>query len=78
MTLSAHKALFSLITLAALLGFGWILIIYVLSFHAAQWAIDSIEDSIQPRRPRLQPARISHMPRRRVPVTRLSAGSVHR
>jgi hypothetical protein len=78
MTLSAHKALFSLITLAALLGFGWILIIYVLSFHAAQWAIDRIEDSMEPRRPRLQPARISRMPRRRVPVTRLSAGSFPR
>ena len=72
MTLSAHKALFSLITLAALLGFGWILIIYVVSFHAAQWAIDRIEE---PRRPRL---RVSRLPRRTAHVRHLSAGSVPR
>ncbi|WP_119390579.1 hypothetical protein [Taklimakanibacter lacteus] len=51
MTLSAHKALFSLIVLAALLGFGWVLIIYVLSFHAAQWMIDRLEGGYAPRRP---------------------------
>ncbi|MGE0005486.1 MAG: hypothetical protein AB7S92_07835 [Parvibaculaceae bacterium] len=50
MTLSAHKALFSLIVLAALLGFGWILIVYVMSFHAAQWTIDRIEAGTAPRR----------------------------
>lgn len=55
MTLSAHKFLFSLITLGALLGFGWILIIYVLSFHAAQWVIDRIEESAVPRRRQLRP-----------------------
>lgn len=58
MTLSAHKLLFSLITFAALLGFGWILIIYVLSFHAAQWVVDRIEDNA-PRRPVLRPVRHS-------------------
>jgi hypothetical protein len=78
MTLSAHKALFSLITLAALLGFGWILIIYVLSFHAAQWAIDRVEDGMEPRRRRLRPARISRLPRRTAHVRHLSAGSIPR
>jgi hypothetical protein len=56
MTLSAHKALFSLIVLAAMLGFGWILIVYVLSFHAAQWAIDQIEGNYAPRRPQMRRA----------------------
>lgn len=56
MTLSAHKLLFSLITFAALLGFGWILIVYVLSFRAAQWVVDRIEDNT-PRRAVLRPAR---------------------
>jgi hypothetical protein len=58
MTLSAHKILFSLITLGALLGFGWVLIIYVLSFHAAQWVIDRIEESAVPRRRQLRPVRV--------------------
>lgn len=57
MTLSAHKVLFSLITLAALLGFGWLLIVYVLSFRAAQWVVDRIEDGMAPRRPALRPLR---------------------
>lgn len=57
MTLSAHKVLFSLITFAALLGFGWILIVYVLSFRAAQWVVDRIEDNVTPRRPSLRPVR---------------------
>lgn len=64
MTLSAHKVLFSLITLGALLGFGWIVIIYVLSFHAAQWVIDRIEESAVPRRRQLRPVRVR--PRRPV------------
>jgi len=51
MTLSAHKLLFSLIVLAALLGLGWVLIIYVLSFHAAQWVIDRVDGGYVPRRP---------------------------
>jgi hypothetical protein len=51
MTLSAHKLLFSLIVLAALLGLGWVLIIYVLSFHAAQWVIDRVDSGYVPRRP---------------------------
>jgi hypothetical protein len=54
MTLSAHKIMFSLITLAALLGFGWIMIIYVLSFHTAQRVIDRIDGSYAPRRPALR------------------------
>jgi hypothetical protein len=57
MTLSAHKVLFSLITLAALLGFGWVLIVYVLSFRAAQWVVDRIEDGMAPRRVALRPVR---------------------
>ena len=60
MTLSAHKALFSLIVLAALLGFGWILIVYVMSFHAAQWLIDKIEAGTAPRQ-RLRPAHVRPM-----------------
>ena len=55
MTLSAHKFLFSLIVLAALLGFGSVLIIYVLSFHAAQWVIDRIDGGYAPRRPAVRP-----------------------
>jgi hypothetical protein len=43
MTLSAQKILFPLIVLSALLGFGGVLIVYVLSFHGAQWLIDRIE-----------------------------------
>lgn len=62
MTLSAHKTLFSLIVLAALLGFGWVLIIYVLSFHAAQWVIDRIEGGYVPRRPAVR--RMARMPQR--------------
>ena len=56
-TLYAHKMLFSLIMLAALMGSGWIVVIYVLSFHAAQWAIDRIEGGSAPRQPQLRPAR---------------------
>lgn len=64
MTLSAHKALFSLIVLAALLGFGWILIIYVLSFHGAQWVVDRLEEGTAPQRqlrpvPRRRPVHLS-------------------
>jgi hypothetical protein len=55
MTLSAHKALFSLIVLAAIVGFGWILIIYVLSFHAAHWVIARLEAGYTPRRLELRP-----------------------
>jgi hypothetical protein len=57
MTLSAHKALFSLIVFAALLGFGWILIIYVLSFHAAQWIVDHLDAGYAPRPMQLRPVR---------------------
>lgn len=70
MTLSAHKLLFSLITFAALMGFGWILIIYVLSFHAAQWVVDRIEDNVTPRRPMLRPARSPRRVAYRTPYLR--------
>ncbi len=50
MTLSAHSVLFTLILLTALLGFGWVLIVYVLSFHAAQWVVDRIDGGPAPRR----------------------------
>ena len=50
MTLSAHVALLSLVVLAAIIGFGWILVIYVLSFHAAQWAVDRLAAGYAPRR----------------------------
>lgn len=55
MTLSAHKILFSLIVFAALMGFGWVLIIYVVSFHAAQRIIDKIDPVYAPR-PARRPA----------------------
>jgi hypothetical protein len=58
MTLSAHKDMFSLIALGALLGFGWIMIIYVLSFHAAQRDIDRIDCGYAPRRQAL--LRVAH------------------
>jgi hypothetical protein len=63
MTLSAHKALFSLIVLAALLGFGWILIVYVVSFHAAQWVIEKVDGGPVPRRAALRATRLrnSHL-----------------
>jgi hypothetical protein len=54
MTLSAHKILFSVITLAALLGFGWVMVIYVLSFHAAQRVIDRVDGGFAPHRPALR------------------------
>jgi hypothetical protein len=55
MTLSAHKVLFSLIVLAALMGFGWILIVYVMSFHGAQWVIDRLATGAPPSRPPMRP-----------------------
>ena len=70
MTLSAHKALFSLIVLAAMLGFGWILIVYVVSFHAAQWAIDQIEGSYAPRHPQMR--RVTGPPMQLRPMRRVS------
>jgi UPF0716 family protein affecting phage T7 exclusion len=72
MTLSAHKVLFSLITLAALLGFGWVLIVYVLSFRAAQWVVDRIEDGMAPRRAALRPVRQGYRPAYRVSYARSS------
>ena len=77
MTLSAHKALFSLVVLAAILGFGWILIIYVLSFHAAQWIVDRLETGYAPRRLEWHPAprrlELRPAPRRAARLTRLRA-----
>ena len=60
MTLSAQKILFPLIVLSALLGFGWVLIVYVLSFHAAQWLIDSVEPRPAPYQPAVR--RVRHRP----------------
>jgi hypothetical protein len=54
MMLSAHKLLFLAIVLAILLGVGWVLIVYVLSFSAAQWIIDRIDAGHAPRRRRAQ------------------------
>lgn len=56
MTLSSHTALLPLIVLSALLGFGWMLIVYILSFRAAQWVVDRIEPA---------PAPVRRMPPRR-------------
>ena len=67
MTLSAHIALLSLIVLAAIVGFGWILVIYVLSFHAAQWAVDRLEAGTAPRRVEVRAVQ-------RRPVMRISRG----
>lgn len=50
MLMSAHKILFSMIVLTTLLGIGWMLIVYVLSFHAARQVIDKIDDGHVPRR----------------------------
>jgi UPF0716 family protein affecting phage T7 exclusion len=67
MTLSAHIALFSLIVLAAIVGLGWILVIYVLSFHAAQWMVDRLEAGYAPRR-------LEFRPGHRRPILRVSRG----
>jgi hypothetical protein len=40
--MSEHKLLFSLVVLASFVSLGWVLIIYVLSFHAAQRLVDRI------------------------------------
>jgi hypothetical protein len=49
--MSEHKLLFSLIVLASFVSLGWVLIIYVLSFHAAQRLVDRIAvDYLLPRR----------------------------
>lgn len=49
-----HKLLFSLVVLASLMSFGWVLTIYVLSFHAARWLIDTSSGGYPPRRPELR------------------------
>jgi hypothetical protein len=46
-----HKFLFSLVVLASLLSLAWLLIIYVLSFHAARRLVDRIAAGhVPPRR----------------------------
>jgi hypothetical protein len=40
--MSEHKVLFSLIVLASFTNLGWVLIIYVLSFHGARSLVDGI------------------------------------
>jgi hypothetical protein len=52
-----HKLLFSLVVLASSVSFGWVLIIYVLSFHAARWLIDWNDVGYAPRRHELRLAR---------------------
>src|SRR5688500_4447718 len=64
MTLTAHKAVCSLIVLAALVAFGWVLIVYVVSFHAAQWVIDKIDGGQSPRRAGPRSARLRPAPMR--------------
>lgn len=38
--MAEHKLLFSLVVLASLMSLAWLLIIYVLSFHAARRFVD--------------------------------------
>ena len=52
--MSEHKLLFSLIVLASFASLGWVLIIYVLSFHAARRLIDQIDVGYVPRGRALQ------------------------
>ncbi len=68
--MSEHKLLFLLVVLTSLLSLGWILIIYVLSFHAARLLVDAIDAGYVPRRREMRLARspvIRHR-RSRVPV----------
>jgi hypothetical protein len=48
--MSEHKLLFSLVVLASFVSLGWVLIIYVLSFHAARWLVDTNDVGYVPRR----------------------------
>ncbi len=48
--MSEHKLLFSLIVLASIASLGWVLIVYILSFHGARWLVDSIACADVPRR----------------------------
>ena len=64
MTLSAQKVLFPLIVLSVLLGFGWVLIVYVLSYHGAQWLIDRIEPRPVTYRPAVRRVRRRPIPYR--------------
>jgi hypothetical protein len=49
-----HKLLFSLVVLASFANLGWVLIIYILSFHTARRLIDGIDVGYVPRRRELQ------------------------
>jgi len=40
--MAEHKFLFSLVVLSSFMSLAWILIIYVLSFHAARRLVDKI------------------------------------
>ena len=44
-----HKLVFSLIVLASFVSLGWVLIIYVLSFHAVRRLVDAIDVGHAPR-----------------------------
>jgi hypothetical protein len=46
--MSEHKLLFSLIVIASFVSVGWVLIIYVLSFHAARRLVDAIDAGYVP------------------------------
>lgn len=55
--MSEHKLLFSLIVLASFASLGWVLVIYVLSFHAARRLVDQIDVGYVPRGRELRLAR---------------------
>jgi hypothetical protein len=55
--MSEHKLLFLLVILASFASLGWILIIYVLSFHAARRLVDGIHTGYEPLRRDLRFAR---------------------
>jgi hypothetical protein len=48
--MAEHKFLFLLVIFASLASLGWILIIYVLSFHAARRIFDGIDTGYEPPR----------------------------
>jgi hypothetical protein len=52
--MSEHKLLFSLVVLASFVSLGWILVIYVLSFHAARWLVDMNDVGYVPHRHELR------------------------
>lgn len=55
--MSEHKLLFSLVVLASFVSLGWVLIVYVLSFHAARRLVDALDVGQAPRRRELRHVR---------------------